>query len=186
MFEHVGKRHYDAFFAKLYDLLEDDGVALLHACGFADTPGPINPFIRRYIFPGADQPSLSEVLAAVERSGLFVTDIEILRLHYAETLRHWRERFCARRDEAARLYDARFCRMWEFYLALCEVGFRYRTSMVFQIQLTRRLDAVPTTRDYMTDAERERSRQVEQVTADRDRASRKPGSQSVASSASCA
>src|SRR5664279_3186885 len=108
MFEHVGKRHYAQFFAKLGDLLEDDGVALIHSIGYSDAPAPINPFIRKYIFPGADLPSLSEVFAVVERSGLIVTDIEILRLHYAETLRHWRQRFMAERATVARLYDERF------------------------------------------------------------------------------
>ncbi len=150
MFEHVGKRNYAEFFAKLYDLLNDDGVALIHSIGYYDAPGPINPFIRKYIFPGADVPSLSEITAVAERSGLIVTDVEVLRLHYAETLRHWRQRFLAHWAEAARLYDTRFCRMWEFYLALCEVGFRYRTNVVFQIQLTKRLDAVPITRAYMS------------------------------------
>jgi cyclopropane-fatty-acyl-phospholipid synthase len=154
MFEHVGKRNYAEFFAKLRDLLTDDGVALVHAIGYSDTPAPINPFIRKYIFPGADLASLSEVFAVVERSGLWVTDVEILRLHYAETLRHWRERFMARRDEVVRLYDERFCRMWEFYLVLCEIGFRVRTNMVFQMQLTKRVDALPVTRDYMVDWER--------------------------------
>ena len=154
MFEHVGKRNYVEFFTKLRELLTDDGVALVHSIGYSDTPAPINPFIRKYIFPGADLPSLSEVFAAVERCGLWVTDVEILRLHYAETLRHWRERFMARRDEVVRLYDERFCRMWEFYLVLCEIGFRLRTNMVFQMQLTKRVDATPITRDYMVDWER--------------------------------
>ncbi len=153
MFEHVGKVNYPEFFAKISDLLADDGVALLHSCGFGDEPSAINPFIRKYIFPGADQPSMSEVFAVVERSGLVVTDVEILHLHYAETLRCWRERFVARWDEAARLYDERFCRMWECYLAMCEVGFRYLTSMVFQMQLTHRKGVVPITRDYMFEAE---------------------------------
>ncbi len=154
MFEHVGKRNYLEFFTKLHGLLADDGVALVHTCGFTDRPAPIDPFIRKYIFPGADQPSLSELSQAVEQSGLMITDVEVLRLHYAETLRCWRTRFCARWDEAARLYDERFCRMWEYYLALCEVGFRYRTSVVFQLQLTRRMSATPVTRDYMVDCER--------------------------------
>ena len=149
MFEHVGKKNYDEFFGKLGDLLTADGVALLHSIGYSDTPAPINPFIRKYIFPGADIPSLSEVFASAERSGLVVTDVEILRLHYAETLRHWRERFMANRQRAAALYDERFCRMWEFYLVLCEIGFRIRSMMVFQIQLAKRADAVPLTRDYM-------------------------------------
>ena len=155
MFEHVGKRNYAEFFARIRALLADDGVALIHSIGYADTPAPINPFIRKYIFPGADIPSLSEVFAAVEPTGLFVTDVEILRLHYAETLRHWRERFTARSEEVKALYDERFFRMWEFYLVLCEIGFRRRTLMVFQMQLTRRLDAVPATRDYMVDVERQ-------------------------------
>ena len=154
MFEHVGRRHYDEFFAKLRDLLTDDGVALIHSIGYADEPAPINPFIRKYIFPGADLPSLSEVCRAAEKARLYITDIEVLRIHYADTLKHWRERFMARRDEAARLYDERFCRMWEFYLALCEVGFRFRTNMVMQVQLSKKVDAVPLTRDYMVDWER--------------------------------
>jgi len=154
MFEHVGKRNYDEFFGKLHALLADNGVALLHSIGYSDAPTPINPFIRKYIFPGAAIPSLSEVFAAVERSGLIVTDIEILRLHYAETLRHWRRRFTDHWHTVAEMYDERFCRMWEFYLVLCEIAFRFRTSMVFQIQLAKRFDAVPTTRDYMFDWER--------------------------------
>jgi cyclopropane-fatty-acyl-phospholipid synthase len=156
MFEHVGKKNYDEFFAKLNGLLADEGVALLHAIGFSDTPGPINPFIRKYIFPGADLASLSEVFTAAERSGMIVTDVEILRLHYADTLRHWRKRFMANWQRVAALYDERFCRMWEFYLVSCEVGFRYRSMMVFQVQLARQSDAVPLTRDYMVDWERER------------------------------
>jgi cyclopropane-fatty-acyl-phospholipid synthase len=154
MFEHVGRRHYDEFFAKLKELLTDDGVALIHTIGYADEPAPINPFIRKYIFPGADLPSLSELCRAAEKSGLYITDIEVLRLHYAETLKRWRERFMARRDEVARLYDERFCRMWEFYLALCEIGFRYRSNVVFQVQLSRKVDTVPLARDYMVDWER--------------------------------
>lgn len=161
MFEHVGKRNYAEFFTRIRALLANDGVALIHSIGYADTPAPINPFISRYIFPGADLPSLSEVFAAVERAGLWVTDVEILRLHYAETLRHWRERFVARRAEVEALYDERFFRMWEFYLVLCEIGFRRRTNMVFQMQLTRRRDAVPMTRDYMVEVER----QVEAMSA---------------------
>lgn len=153
MFEHVGKRNYPEFFARLAALLTGEGVALIHSIGYSDTPAPINPFIRKYIFPGADLPSLSEVFTSVEPTGLLVTDLEILRLHYAETLRHWRERFSARADKVLDLYDDRFYRMWEFYLALCEVGFRHRTNIVFQMQLTRRLDRLPITRDYMFEAE---------------------------------
>jgi cyclopropane-fatty-acyl-phospholipid synthase len=154
MFEHVGKKSYGEFFAKLFDLLADDGVAVLHTIGYWDVPGPINPFISKYIFPGAALPALSELTTVAERAGLIITDVEVLRRHYAETLRHWRERFMARRAEAVALYDERFARMWEFYLALCEVGFRYRTTVVFQLQFAKHLDTVPITRDYMVDWER--------------------------------
>ena len=155
MFEHVGKRNYPEFFAKLRSLLAEDGVALIHSIGYSITPAPINPFIRKYIFPGADLPSMSEIFTAVEPTGLFVTDLEILRLHYAETLRHWRERFTEASDAVRALYDDRFFRMWEFYLVLSEIGFRRRTNIVFQMQLARRLDVLPITRDYMTEAEAE-------------------------------
>ena len=154
MFEHIGKRNHAPFFAKVGDLLAEDGVALIHAIGFADTPAPINPFMRKYIFPGAELPSLSEVFSAVERSELWATDVEILRLHYAMTLRAWRQRFLANREQVEALYDARFLRMWEFYLALCEVGFRLRTTMVWQLQLTRQVDTLPIRRDYIVDTER--------------------------------
>ncbi|MBM3602143.1 MAG: class I SAM-dependent methyltransferase [Alphaproteobacteria bacterium] len=155
MFEHVGVGHYGEFFDKLADLLSDDGVALLHSIGRKDGPGTTSPWIRKYIFPGGYSPAISEVTAAIERSGLWVTDIEILRLHYAETLRQWRERFAANRDRIKSLYDERFCRMWEFYLAASETAFRFQGMMVFQMQIARRQDAVPLTRDYITDAERQ-------------------------------
>ena len=154
MFEHVGKRNYGEFFGKLRDLVKPDGVVLLHAIGDAGLPGAINPFIQKHIFPGADTPSLSELFAAVEASGLFATDLEILRLHYAETLRHWRHRVAMTRKAIIDLYDERFFRMWEFYLTLCEIGFRRRTNMVFQLQLAKTWDRVPMTRDYMIEAER--------------------------------
>ena len=157
MFEHVGKRNYREFFTKVRDLLSDDGVMLLHSIGRFDTPSPINPFIRKYIFPGADLPALSEVMTVIEPLGLYVTDIEILRLHYAETLREWRERFLQNRDKARDIYDERFCRMWEIYLLLCEMGFRYERLMVFQLQLTKKLDTLPLTRDYMVDWERKQA-----------------------------
>jgi len=157
MFEHVGRRNYGEFFGKAERLLKDDGVMLLHTIGRLGGPAPINPFIRKYIFPGADLPALSEVMTAVEPLGLMVTDIEILRLHYAETLRKWRERFMERRNEAARIYDERFCRMWELYLIMCELGFRYQELAVFQIQLTKSLEALPLTRDYMVDWERQQA-----------------------------
>ena len=154
MFEHVGKKNYREFFEKLRDLMTDDGIAVIHSIGRLDTPAPINPFIRKYIFPGADIPALSEITPTIEKSGLICTDIEILRLHYAETLRHWRERFNTRRDEIRKIYDERFCRMWDLYLVICEMGFRYENLMVFQLQIANSLNAVPYTRDYMYEWER--------------------------------
>ena len=156
MFEHVGAAHYVEYFTKAKTLLKDDGVMLLHAIGRMEPPGGTNIWLRKYIFPGGYSPALSEVLAAVEKVGLYVTDVEILRLHYAETLRHWRERFLANRDRVKQMagYDDRFCRMWEFYLAGCEISFRYMNQMVFQIQVARRQDAVPLSRDYIVDTER--------------------------------
>jgi len=149
MFEHVGVGYYDTYFRKAADLLVDNGVMLLHSIGRMDGPGAANPWIDKYIFPGGYAPALSEVLPAIERAGLIVTDIEILRLHYAETLKAWRERFLARRDDAKALYDDPFCRMWEFYLAASEVAFRYCGLMVFQIQLAKTQEAVPLTRNYI-------------------------------------
>ncbi|HYA71520.1 MAG TPA: cyclopropane-fatty-acyl-phospholipid synthase family protein [Roseiarcus sp.] len=153
MFEHVGVAGFDEYFTKARRLLKDDGVMVLHAIGRSDGPGATNPWIQKYIFPGGYIPSLSEVMAAIERSGLYVTDTEILRLHYADTLKAWRERFLAHRDEAKALYDERFCRMWEFYLAGSEVSFRVYGHMVFQIQLAKRQDVVPRTRDYVGERE---------------------------------
>ena len=153
MFEHVGVGYYDAFFGKIGQLLTSDGVMVLHSIGRMDGPGSTNPWIDKYIFPGGYAPALSEVLPAIERAGLIVTDVEILRLHYAETLKHWRERFQSNRNVAASLYDERFCRMWEFYLAASETSFRHGGLMVFQIQLAKRQDAVPLTRDYIVAAE---------------------------------
>ena len=155
MFEHVGSAHYVEFFTKVKELLTEDGVMLLHSIGRMEPPGGTNTWLRKYIFPGGYTPALSEVLAAIEKVGLWVADIEVLRLHYAETLRHWRLRFLANREQIKQIagYDDRFCRMWEFYLAGCEVAFRYMNQMVFQIQLARRQDAVPRTRDYVIDAE---------------------------------
>jgi cyclopropane-fatty-acyl-phospholipid synthase len=149
MFEHVGVNHYDTFFCKCAELLSNDGVMVLHSIGRPEGPGITNPWIAKYIFPGGYIPAVSEVVRAIERAGLLITDIEILRLHYAETLKHWRERFLAHREEAERLYDARFVRMWEFYLAASEMSFREQAMMVMQIQITKRIDAVPLTRDYI-------------------------------------
>ncbi|WP_334177126.1 cyclopropane-fatty-acyl-phospholipid synthase family protein [Pseudoxanthobacter sp.] len=153
MFEHVGVGHFDEFFAKVGQLLKPDGVMVLHSIGRFDGPGDTNAWIQKYIFPGGYIPALSEVLPAIERAGLKVTDIEILRLHYAETLKAWRERFLEHREEARELYDERFCRMWEFYLAGSETAFRHQDMMNFQIQITRNQNAVPLTRDYITRTE---------------------------------
>ncbi|HEY1309751.1 MAG TPA: cyclopropane-fatty-acyl-phospholipid synthase family protein [Pseudolabrys sp.] len=150
MFEHVGVNHYDTFFRKSAQLLANDGVMMLHSIGRSEGPGITNPWISKYIFPGGYIPALSEVLPRIEKAGLLVTDIEILRLHYAETLKAWRERFLAHRDEIERIYDKRFERMWEFYLASSEMSFREQNMMVFQIQLTKRQGIVPMTRDYIT------------------------------------
>lgn len=150
MFEHVGVGYYRDYFRKIRELLSDDGVALIHTIGRTTPPGATNPFIAKYIFPGGYIPALSEVAAAVEKEGLVIADVEVLRLHYAETLKAWRERFLARRAEAVAMYDERFARMWEFYLAASEASFRYDGLVVFQLQLAKRLDTLPMTRDYMS------------------------------------
>jgi cyclopropane-fatty-acyl-phospholipid synthase len=154
MFEHVGVNHYRTFFEKCSRLLKPDGVMLLHSIGRFGPPSSTNAFIRKYIFPGGYIPALSEVLPVIEKAGLMVGDVEILRLHYAETLKAWRERFLANREKAKSIYDERFCRMWEFYLSGSEAAFRWQDMMVFQIQLTRRNDIVPITRGYMEKTER--------------------------------
>lgn len=154
MFEHVGVGHYRQYFNKLRDLLDEDGVALIHTIGRADGPGATNAWINKYIFPGGYIPALSEILPAIERAGLYVTDIEVLRLHYAETLKAWRQRFNTNRQRVAEIYDDRFCRMWEFYLAGSEAAFRHGGLINFQIQLSKRVDTVPLTRDYALDWER--------------------------------
>ncbi|HEX7969053.1 MAG TPA: cyclopropane-fatty-acyl-phospholipid synthase family protein, partial [Stellaceae bacterium] len=154
MFEHVGVVHYPTFFRKVKELLSEDGVTLLHSIGRHDGPASTNPWVRKYIFPGGYSPAISEVVPVIERLGLWITDIEILRLHYAETLRAWRTRFNANRERVRALYDERFCRMWEFYLAGSEIAFRHQGHMNFQMQLAKKVDAVPLTRDYITDWER--------------------------------
>jgi len=153
MFEHVGVVFYDRFFRECAELLADDGIMLLHSIGRSEGPGVTSPWIAKYIFPGGYIPALSEVLPAVERAGLLVTDVEILRMHYAQTLAAWRERFLAHREEVERIYDARFVRMWEFYLAASEMAFAKQNMMVFQLQLTKRQGVVPTTRDYIVSEE---------------------------------
>ena len=153
MFEHVGRPYYDTYFKKSAQLLKKDGVMLMHTIGRVDVPSTTNPFIEKYIFPGGYIPSMSEVMTSIERSGLVITDVEVLRLHYAETLKAWRERFMARREEAKKLYDEKFCRIWEFYLASSESAFRWQGLVIFQFQLAHDQAAVPLTRDYIADAE---------------------------------
>lgn len=149
MFEHVGINHYKTYFNQVYDLLKDDGIFLLHTIGRMKGPGVTDPWIRKYIFPGGYIPALSEIVKVIERTGLTITDVEVLRLHYAKTLKHWRSRFLANRERAKDLYDERFCRMWEYYLASCEIAFRYLSTAVYQIQITKQQQAVPLTRDYI-------------------------------------
>jgi cyclopropane-fatty-acyl-phospholipid synthase len=155
MFEHVGLNHYGAFFAKLKSLLAPNGIAVLHSIGRMDGPGSTHPWIRKYIFPGGYIPALSEVIPVVERLKLWITDIEILRLHYAQTLKAWRHRFEQNRDRLRAIYDERFCRMWEMYLTGSEIAFRRGGCMVFQMQLAKEIDSVPITRDYMLDRDRQ-------------------------------
>jgi cyclopropane-fatty-acyl-phospholipid synthase len=155
MFEHVGVHHYDEFFAKVNALLEDDGLMVLHSIGHMSPPGTASPWLRKYIFPGAYSPALSEVFTSVEQASLWVTDVEVLRLHYAKTLNHWWRRFEANRDKVAAMYDERFCRMWEFYLVSAEMMFLTGSQMVFHLQLARQRDAAPIVRDYIIELQRE-------------------------------
>lgn len=160
MFEHIGPRFFGTFFKTCHRLMSEDGVMLLHTIGCSDGPNHPNPWLDRHIFPGGYLPALSEILPVIEKAGLIVTDVEVVRLHYAATLKAWRERFMARRAEALALYDERFCRMWEFYLAMSQAAFEWQDVVVFQIQIAKSQDAVPLTRDYI--AERENLlRQVE-------------------------
>ena len=152
MFEAVGRPHYQEYFDGVARLMKDDGVGLVHSIGRPE-PGVTNAWIDKYIFPGGYSPSLSEVMPAIEKAGLIVTDVEILRLHYAETIRHWRDRFEAARADIAELYDERFCRMFEFYLGIAEQSFRARRQYIWQIQLAKRVDVLPITRDYIGEAE---------------------------------
>lgn len=162
MLEAVGPADLPVYFQKVADLLTEDGVALIHTIGKVDGPGAANPWLTKYIFPGGYVPSMSQLAVAVEQSGLFLADIEVLRMHYAETLKAWRERFMSRRDEAKALYDERFCRMWEFYLALCEVAFRIDGECVYQLLLAKKHTTVPITRDYIAEREQAlRAREAE-------------------------
>lgn len=148
MLEHVGAPNFRTYFETIHRLLDDDGVALVHSIGKMHGPGATNAFTQKYIFPGGYIPGLSEIVTAIEQADLWITDVEILRLHYAETCRIWRERFMADPDIPT-MFDARFRRMWEFYLAGAELGFRHGGHMVFQIQLAKKRDATPLTRDYL-------------------------------------
>lgn len=148
MLEHVGAPNLRAYFETVRRLLDTDGVALIHTIGRMEGPRATNAFTQKYIFPGGYVPAMSEVTQAIEEAGLWITDVEVLRLHYAETLKHWRQRFMAD-PEIPGLYPETFRRMWEFYLAGSEMGFRYAGHMVMQFQLTRRIDVLPNTRDYM-------------------------------------
>ena len=154
MFEHVGVHHYGEFFAKVNQLMTDDGIMLLHSIGHMSPPGTASPWLRKYIFPGAYSPALSEVFTAVEQNSLWVTDLEFLRLHYAKTLAHWERRFQTNRAKVAQMYDERFCRMWEFYLISAEMMFRTGSQLVFHMQLAKKRDAAPIVRDYVTDVQR--------------------------------
>lgn len=149
MFEHVGRRQYKTFFEKVYDCLEEDGVALIHTIGRADGPGSSDPWTIKYIFPGGYAPALSEIAPIIEKAGLYITDMEVLRLHYAKTLREWSIRVQKNRDAIIGLYDEEFLRMWEFYLASAECAFRHLGHVVFQFQLSKKLDSVPLDRDYL-------------------------------------
>ena len=150
MFEHVGQSHFDEFLGTIRELMTTEGVCLLHSIGRMAPPGSTSPWLIKYIFPGGYVPSLSEAFAAIERAGLWATDVEILRLHYAETLRQWHRRFADNRDKVRSLYDERFCRMWEYYLQLCEIGYRRLNWMVFQAQIAKCVTTVPLTRSYLT------------------------------------
>jgi cyclopropane-fatty-acyl-phospholipid synthase len=155
MFEHVGVHHYGEFFAKINALLDDEGLMVLHSIGKMSPPGTASPWLRKYIFPGAYSPALSEVFPVVEQNSLWVTDLEFLRLHYAKTLNHWHRRFEANREKIAAMYDERFCRMFEFYLISAETMFTTGSQLVFHMQLARKRDAAPIVRDYITDVQRE-------------------------------
>lgn len=161
MFEHVGVPHYQQYFDQVAKLLKVDGVALIHTIGRPDGPGATNPWIARHIFPGGYIPALSEIVPSIERAGLFITDLEVLRLHYAQTLKEWRRRFLENAHKVTRMYDARFVRMWEFYLVSSELSFRHGAHVVFQLQLAKRQEAVPVTRGYLLEEPPARSFQTE-------------------------
>ena len=149
MFEHVGRKFYNLFFEKISSLLKNNGVALLHTIGTVDAPRDPQPWITKYIFPGGYTPSLSQIAGPIEKSGLIISDLEILKIHYAHTLRHWKEKFVQNKDKVLKMFDEEFFRMYEFYLTSCESAFKYGDQVVYQIQLSKELDTVPSTRDYI-------------------------------------
>ena len=149
MFEHVGRKFYNKYFRKVYDFLNEDGVALIHTIGSINPPRGPQPWITKYIFPGGYTPSLSEVSLPIENSGLIISDLEVLRTHYAHTLRNWKDRFMSKKGEVLEMFDEKFFRMWEFYLVGCEMAFKWSDQVVFQLQLTKKLKATPITRDYI-------------------------------------
>ena len=149
MFEHVGRKFYNKYFNKVFDFLNEDGVALIHTIGSVNPPRGPQPWITKYIFPGGYTPSLSEVSLPIEKSGLIISDIEVLRMHYAHTLKNWKERFMSKKGEVLEMFDEKFFRMWEFYLVSCEMAFKWSDQVVFQFQLTKKFKATPITRDYI-------------------------------------
>ncbi len=149
MFEHVGRKFYNTFFQQINNLLNDEGLALLHTIGSVDGPRDPQPWITKYIFPGGYTPSMSQVVGPIEKSGLIISDIEVLRMHYSHTLRNWKERCIANKSKILQMFDEKFFRMWEFYLASCELAFKWGDQVVFQFQLTKNLTTAPTTRDYI-------------------------------------
>ena len=149
MFEHVGRKFYKTFFKQIDKLLNDDGLALIHTIGSFNQPRNPQPWVTKYIFPGGYTPSMSEVIGPIEKSGLIVSDVEVLRMHYSHTLRNWKERFLKNKSKVLAMFDENFFRMWEFYLTSCEMAFKWGDQVVFQFQLTKDLKSVPTTRDYI-------------------------------------
>ena len=149
MFEHVGRKFYNTYFKKVSNLLKKDGIALIHTIGSIDSPRDPHPWISKYIFPGGYTPSLSEIVPSIEKSGLIISDVEVLRMHYSHTLRNWKERFLGKKEEVLEMFDEKFFRMWEFYLTGCEMAFKWGDQVVFQFQLSKELTSVPNTRDYI-------------------------------------
>jgi len=149
MFEHVGRKFYNTYFKKVSNLLNEDGVALIHTIGSIEPPRDPHPWISKYIFPGGYTPSLSEIIPSIEKSGLIISDMEVLRMHYSHTLRNWKERFIGKKEKVLSMFDEKFFRMWEFYLAGCEMAFKWGDQVVFQFQLSKKLTSVPNTRDYI-------------------------------------